>query len=143
MKNVTSLRIFVVGSFAVMALWCLYAFFNYGHSLEQAGQFGDKFGALNTLFTGLASVGVVAALWHEREGAADREREHRELIAAMTEQANASQRAAEVQATIWQIQHLLGNQGYLISTGKWDGQAAVQYAALLEKLEQTTKIKLP
>lgn len=102
MKN-TSVRILIWGGVLIVGAWVGWMAVTPGGSVEAAGWFGDKFGALNTLFTGLAAVGVVAALWHEREGAADREHEHKELLAAMKGQAEEMARATRMNILIAQI----------------------------------------
>ncbi len=90
--------------------------------LAAAGQFGDKFGALNTLFTGLAFVGVIAALWHERENADAREAEHKADMAEMREQTDAAYRSTRVTAiiaSIEQTEKILGNlHNWSTITGK-------------------------
>ncbi len=55
----------------------------------QRGQFGDKFGALNALFTGLALVGLIAAFWHQREESDQREAETLKLMRQMERTAAA------------------------------------------------------
>lgn len=95
--------IIIIGGVVVFALWVGWAYVSPGNDLPAQGQFGDKYGALNTLFTGLAFVGVIAALWHDRDGAEDREREHDELLAAMKAQAAASAETTRITAIIARI----------------------------------------
>src|SRR4051794_29772905 len=76
-----------------LGLWCLgvvvacilywaCVYWRFGIS-EDSAHFGDMFGALNTLFTGLAFAGVVATLWlqsqqvHETKKDAQEERRFR------------------------------------------------------------------
>ena len=69
-----------------------------GFYLAERGQFGDSFGALNALFTGLAFVGLVATFWHERERAAksdrqlEKERADATRVATETEKKFADER---------------------------------------------------
>ncbi len=90
MKKHTSTIIVIVGVILVFASWGTFAFTNFGYPVAKWGVFGDKFGTLNCLFTGLALVGLVAGYWHEREGSAAREKEQRELIQVMSLQAKAT-----------------------------------------------------
>lgn len=53
------------GCVYVAAIWSIYAVTDLDRPVEKWGVFGDKFGALNTVFTGLAFVGLVATLWHQ------------------------------------------------------------------------------
>lgn len=93
-----ALRILVFGGLGVLLVWGFYGYIDLSFTRSEWGSIGDKFGALNTLFTGLAMVGVVAALWHEREQAMGRDLEHRELLDAMKAQASASLKAARIAA---------------------------------------------
>ncbi len=56
----------VVGVFVVAAIygWVTYSFFC---SWGNRGTFGDMFGALNAIFSGLAFVVVIIALWHQHD----------------------------------------------------------------------------
>lgn len=45
------------------ALWAVFHWKSWG--IDKRGQFGDTFGALNTLFTGWAFVAVLATLFHQ------------------------------------------------------------------------------
>lgn len=98
MRNLSSKEILRAGIIAVALLWTVYLIASLWFAGERAGQFGDAFGALNTLFTGLAFAGLLATVHHENQQAVDREREHRELLTAMTVQAVASEKAARVAA---------------------------------------------
>lgn len=54
----------------VLSLWSCWAYRIFGLSgtdIAERGQFGDAFGALNTLFTGLAFIGVVYTMFLQRE----------------------------------------------------------------------------
>src|SRR4051794_38322332 len=59
---------------------------NWGDRLERFGQFGDAFGAVNALFSGLALFGVVVALFlqiHEMHGSKqDSERQAKFMMQA-------------------------------------------------------------
>lgn len=100
-RFLTAPRVLFYGIALVSALWLAYmAYFRAfeKHPIEKWGQFGDAFGALNCLFTGFALVGVVAAFWHEREQTSDRENEHREQLARMQAQTDATLRVLQFEA---------------------------------------------
>ena len=59
----TSKRIFYCGLPFVVGLWVLYGFLAANRlGIAESGQWGDTFGALNALFTGMAFLGVIATL---------------------------------------------------------------------------------
>lgn len=53
----------------VLAIWLLFlTWTTYSEwSFEQRGQFGDQFGAISALFSGLAFAGIVISLWMQRD----------------------------------------------------------------------------
>lgn len=55
----------VIGSFSIILLWVGYYFVI--KTVDEPGTFGDMFGGLNTLFTGLAFAGVVISLMQQNE----------------------------------------------------------------------------
>jgi len=61
--------IWLVATFLIILIWAAWTFFAFqGASMDIPirGQIGDSYGALNTLFTGLAFSAVVAAAFYER-----------------------------------------------------------------------------
>ena len=103
----------------VFAVWGAYWFSNLGIiDSSERGQFGDKFGGLNTLFTGLAFVGLIATLWHQfdenqkRAGEMFEFRDRLERTAsALENQTKAQEREqyfralqARIDGYTWQIQ---------------------------------------
>jgi hypothetical protein len=77
-------------------------------NLEQSGQVGDLFGAVNALFSGLAFAGVIIAIWLQRkdlELQRDELRLQREEMAASRNQLATQAKAqwASVSATIVQM----------------------------------------
>lgn len=72
------LPFFVFGT--VIFLWAAsWAYIRFrGYPAEQAGQFGDKFGFINSLFSGLAFGGVVVSLFLQREDLALQRQELKE-----------------------------------------------------------------
>jgi hypothetical protein len=65
MKWFTPAKIMWFGGVLALALWLWWFSFPLGTTDEMSGQIGDKFGALNTLFTCLAFIGIVAGLVHQ------------------------------------------------------------------------------
>ena len=93
--KLTSSKILTVGCAVVLIMWGGYASVKMGRNVQTWGAFGDKFGALNTLFTGLAFVGLVATLWHQRESGEQQQTEHKATLAAMQRQADGTASAVE------------------------------------------------
>jgi hypothetical protein len=69
-------RLLILAAVAVPALWLLFALswasniwthHAKGFDPQKLGQFGDTFGAVNALFSGLALVGVVGAVWLQHQ----------------------------------------------------------------------------
>lgn len=57
-----------IGVFAAFALWlaCLFIVpMTFGWP-EEAGQFGDMFGAVNALFTAFTTAGLIYTIWIQR-----------------------------------------------------------------------------
>lgn len=65
MKNkLTHNKLLLILSFGIFAVWLGYAFYCYnGH--DSLGTFGDSFGSLNTLFTGLAFAGAIVTIFQQ------------------------------------------------------------------------------
>lgn len=65
-KKVNVLKISLIAGGTVVGLWVAYwiaAICYYGSVASEAGQFGDMFGAVNALFTGLAFAGVIVTVY--------------------------------------------------------------------------------
>lgn len=91
-----------------------------GGTPEERGQFGDMFGSVNSLFSGLALAGVVLTLFlqHRELGLQRQElrltREqltrtaeaHEASQASLSRQATANERAAEIQGLVAVVDHL-------------------------------------
>ncbi|MEI6514324.1 MAG: hypothetical protein WCO51_13780 [bacterium] len=63
-----SLRAFAVGGVIVFVLWCIAGLLSWYFIDDAAkrGQFGDSFGSINALFTGLAFAGVIVTIILQR-----------------------------------------------------------------------------
>jgi len=92
-----------------------------------AGQFGDAFGAINALFTGLALAGVIIAMLMQREELKLLRKEFGRSIEAQEAQARALIITAQLNANsallqktaserFSEIAHLLGDQGNVSHT---------------------------
>jgi hypothetical protein len=104
----------VIALLGVLALWAVYLLvvgYFCGSDWLKRGQFGDTFGALNTLFTGWAFVGVVATLFLQSRQIEEAKRdieEQREIQKKTAEllhqQAAALSTSARIQALTSRIQ---------------------------------------
>ncbi|NTX51130.1 hypothetical protein [Myxococcus sp. CA039A] len=101
-------RLFATVALGIFITWAAYAFaMKHIESLNNTGwpgTFGDSFGALNTLFTGLAFAGLIASLSLQRTELALQRKElkqQREVLEAqsreLSAQAEAMKRSAEAQ----------------------------------------------
>ena len=66
LKKYNAWVLFFLVAAIVSLVWVYYAGLSKGWSDTQWGLFGDKFGALNTLFTGFAFAGLVATLFYQQ-----------------------------------------------------------------------------
>lgn len=68
-SSANSLLVIVAIAAAVLAFWfftpSLIHWYHPDFNIAEQGQFGDTFGVLNALFSGLAFVGVAAAVWFQ------------------------------------------------------------------------------
>jgi hypothetical protein len=80
----------------VIAAWAFCASTENGGSAATAGQFGDKFGSVNALFTGLALVGLIATLTYQISHAEDAEKETKKILGSLEQTANALKTQAEL-----------------------------------------------
>lgn len=62
----------------------------YQPEIQKTGQFGDTFGGLTALFTGLAFAGALYAIWEQNKDAERRDERYAEQIKVLTEQARHS-----------------------------------------------------
>ncbi|MFZ5495678.1 MAG: hypothetical protein ACOZE5_10135 [Verrucomicrobiota bacterium] len=60
-------KIVIAGLPLVFGIWVIYGLLKLDRPVTTWGVFGDKFGALNTLFTGFALVGLLATLVHQHD----------------------------------------------------------------------------
>ncbi len=70
MKNdakISILKIGGIGAFVVFISVVTYAMYLQNATLANSGQFGDSFGILTCLFSGLSSVGMIVAILMQRE----------------------------------------------------------------------------
>lgn len=69
MRKKSIIVIAIVSVIVIVTLWVLTPFVTccIADSPEQRGQFGDLFGSVNALFSGLAFAGMIITLWFQRE----------------------------------------------------------------------------
>lgn len=115
--RLTPTKILVTGTTLVVTLWLFYGSLNLGRPIQAWGVFGDKFGALSCLFTGLALVGLVAGYWHEREESAGRARDQIEILMAMRELSAATLKAAQITALAARLQQAEMRRTTMLSSG--------------------------
>lgn len=87
----------LLGAVVIAALWALSPFIlhkMYGPS-ENAGTYGDSFGAINALFSGLAFLGVIVAIILQRQELIEQRLEIRNSRIAQEESANALEQTLE------------------------------------------------
>lgn len=65
---------------------------------QERGMFGDMFGSINSLFSGLALLGVVAALWFQQRELDDGARAQEQTIQALIQQAEVLKLTAKLNA---------------------------------------------
>jgi hypothetical protein len=87
----------LLGAVAISVLWCLSPLIL--HTVfgkpENAGTFGDSFGAINALFSGLAFLGVIVAIILQRQELIEQRLEIRNSRIAQEESANALKQTLE------------------------------------------------
>jgi len=104
-ENTNPWRLFALAEGLVIAFWIAYAglFTVWPSTWTERGQFGDTFGALNTLFSGMAFAAFVVALMLQRQELALQRRElqlqREEMAASRAELA----RQAKMQATLVRV----------------------------------------
>lgn len=72
----------------------------------KAGEFGDTFGALNTLFSGLAFAGFLVALFYQRKDLELQKDELRETRKVFEEQQREMKATAEAQTKMYEVTKL-------------------------------------
>jgi len=87
----------VLGATAIFLAWCLsfIILFQVFGSPENAGAFGDSFGAVNALFSGLAFLGVILAIVLQRQELIEQRLEIRNSRIAQEESASALKQTLE------------------------------------------------
>lgn len=89
---------FALAGGAVFILWLAFFFVVsiYGGCFTKTGPFGDSFGVLNTLFTGLAFAGMICTLLMQRQELTLQREEIRLALAEYNRIAEANEEAAKV-----------------------------------------------
>lgn len=88
----------IIGSSIVIILWILSAILiSIFYSMpEERGTFGDMFGAINALFSGLAFLGLIIALILQKKELEEQRKEIRNSIEAQNISAKAMREQAEI-----------------------------------------------
>ncbi len=134
----------VGASVAIFSIWSAWPFLvsrwiglGAWKPLAQYGQFGDMFGALNALFSGLAFGGVVVAIFLQRKDIHLTQIELRRQAAAqeqsqaaLTEQAELANKTAQIHGITTLLDHLKTLQGV---ASRDSSQAGIERAHALAK----------
>src|SRR5688572_15202617 len=94
-----------LGVMAMVAIWAIAGRLRYGRHPDwpTRGQFGDMFGAINALFSSLALIGVVVAVWIQKEELKLQRRELEMTRSELRRTAEAQHSASESLAS--QLEH--------------------------------------
>jgi len=71
------LRWFLIGVVIIIALWIGSGYFIHSYSYDNRGSFGDMFGAINALFSGIALVGIVLSIYFQNKELGNQKEEMR------------------------------------------------------------------
>lgn len=93
-RHVAAILVFVFGAWLLTPIILLLLA---GKSLTDSGQFGDLFGSINALFSGLAFAGVIIALFYQRQ---ELELQRQELRATRAELAGSREQMQLQNATL-------------------------------------------
>jgi hypothetical protein len=148
MKHLKSQFVLPIGFIGAISLWLVYGFLRLDHPVEKWGVFGDKFGALNCLFTGLAFAALLATFLQAREEASGRDTEQRELFKLMRAQNLTICHSARVMALSAALNHTREERGRIHSVGTVGGPAEqrkneldVKIARLARQLDEATETR--
>jgi hypothetical protein len=103
---------FVISILIVLTLWVLsiFALNAFINEEEAKGQFGDSFGAINALFSGLAFAGIIATILLQRKELILQRKElklTREELVKSSEAQDKSQKALNLQVSLMTKQAIL------------------------------------
>lgn len=79
---------FVISSIVVILLWTVNLLFLYKLDSTERGTFGDMFGAVNSLFTGLSFAGIIYAMYLQNKELSLQRRELKDTRSVMKEQSD-------------------------------------------------------
>ena len=99
-------RYFLPTAFVFVCVWllCWVVTYQLEPASERRGQFGDMFGSVNALFSGLAFAGVVCALILQSREIHEQSRDQKTTQATLQKQADALLLSARIQALTYFIQ---------------------------------------
>ena len=92
--------IFIITLFVVLALWFSTPFIvkHYFSVIAERGQFGDIFGSINALFSGLAFSGLIYTIFLQREEISKLEKSQKESEKILKAQAFSLEQSAKLSA---------------------------------------------
>jgi len=111
-KNMKDFKPFLISILIVLILW-IASLFTLDHFIienEARGQFGDSFGGVNALFSGLAFAGIIATILLQRKELALQRQElklTREELVKSAEAQDKSQKALNLQVNLMTKQAVL------------------------------------
>lgn len=156
-ENKHLIKIALWGTLSIFLIWSLSAILilNVLPENEAHGTFGDLFGAINALFSGLAFLGVIIAILLQKEELEEQRKEIRQSRIAQDKSAVALKEQSEISglmARLDAMNHILASLDRRISreknSQKFDSDAIIneltikqrKYEILLEKI--ISKIEL-
>lgn len=113
-KEILSHKAIIAIILSVILLWGIYWFFTFNgfQGWSERGQFGDMFGGLNALFSGLAFAGVIIAIILQKEELRLQREEMRRFAKAQEGSEEALKKQAEIlisTAKLNSMNFILGN----------------------------------
>lgn len=146
-KNVGFLLTFATKALMILTAvtWGLVTSFLYRlyepKTLEQWGQFGDTFGAINSLFSAAALVFIGRTFLHQLEESHAAAVEQRETLRLMRNQAEAAATSARLQALVFRVEFFTGQLNHPRIDTKNRTRMEKQQRVLLEELDSILGIE--
>lgn len=140
-------KIFFAGIPLVLVCWFGYGLLRLDRPVATWGVFGDKFGALNTLFTGFALVGLLATLVHQHDEIKSSKEDIEKVLEALvgtTEALSNQNQIAQMQAyhttLIARIEGYTRQQAIYAKAGKPPGKLVKEQDHLYWELAKALEI---
>ncbi len=100
------LRILVLFFLVVWVLWCLGTLWWFGDWSEQAGWFGDSFGGVSALFSGLALALAIYSMLLQQKQASQFEQVTLDTLARQSQAISLIEKSLVAQANPWRVSAL-------------------------------------